>query len=332
MIALDGSAYYLEHPYASVSIGWDGINSYYDVPEVSIASASYYFGVKSEYVFSYSGLTDVIYLFFSIIPAKKVYLLKREFPIYKYVLNNLGIPFQELGNDISPFAIIDGLKLPPEEGTIFVISRPNSIFGSSIELDLVEKLIGNNPHVLFIVDEAYQTFSTKKSALEIIEKYENFVCLKTASKEFFAPSLRLAWLFSSNRDLLGVFFNRTYNTVSHLSEILIENVIMKQRRKHTQNIVYIINERDRLERSIVSGLVKIHTGSETCMILVSMEPSIYPKFKEKFLARDLEPLFLNDLDVFNKLILPNAKDCFARINVWSKQVNDNIIEIINNLQ
>lgn len=332
MTALDGSSYYLEFPYDLENIVWNGLNEYYASPKTAIAIGSYHFGVKSDYVFAYSGLTDIIYLLFSIIPFKRVYLIKKEFPVYKYVLSNLGAIFLELKvDDDDPYSSFHDLKLPDDQDSIFVVSKPNSLFGFSPSLNLIEKLIENNPHVLFVIDEAYQAFSSERSVLELIDRYNNFVCLRTASKEFSIPSIRLAWLITSNKNLLELLYSRTYNTVSHLSELFIDNVVERQRNKHSRNIVYIINERKRIEQTIINDSIHIYRGSQTCMISSRMNGQIYQDLKLKCYVQKIDPLYLNDIEVCKQFVLDDSSDCFVRFNVWSKQVNDQVIEILNTL-
>lgn len=329
-VALDGSSYYLRYPYKIRKPRADSLREYYDDPEVAIAVGSFYFGIESGYIFPYCGLTDLIYLLFSALQFSLVHIPKHEFPVYRFVLNRLVRPYGELENDLrAPYARAAGWSLAP--GSIFVISRPNSILGVSMDIDAIKGLLRKNPKVLFIIDEAYQVFSSDISVLQLIQEYPNLVCLKTASKEFSLPGARLAWLITRNEEVLTVLHNRTYNTVSHMAELLIEDIVQKQRKTHTRNILHIVNERMRIEETVNSDSVHMYRGSQTCMVLVSTPGELYEELKTRCLGKNLHPLFLKDFEVYDQFVLQAPDECFVRFNVWSAEVNDSVINILNTL-
>lgn len=328
MINLDGLSYFLKHLYTTDQISWDGLYDYHYIPQKAIAVGSYYFNIKSEFVFPYFGLTDLVYLLFSVIPTRRIYLLKKEFPYHKFTLNNLNLSYHELNINIDELSHIDISAPNCDDNPVFLISRPNSIFGFSVDLNSIEYLLNSFPNTLIIVDEAYQTFSSEQSALSLINKYNNLVCLRTASKEFSMPSIRLAWLFTQNDYLLSLIAKRTFNTVSRLSEIFIEELVMKQRKTITENIIYIINERGRMEQKINRSL--LYGESHTCMILTTMKYAKYQQLKEICHKQELQPLFLNDLEIYKKFMEDDG-NYYVRFNVWNEEVNNKVVQIMDEL-
>ncbi|MCL4835590.1 MAG: aminotransferase class I/II-fold pyridoxal phosphate-dependent enzyme [Caldilineaceae bacterium] len=330
-VNLNGLNYYLKYPYQIQDIEWDGLGDYYDLPEMAISIGSFYFGCKVKYIFPYCGLTDLLYLLFSVVPCKGVFLLKNEYPYYMYILDKMQIPFRELQYNLSG-STLPNWRLPQDSsGHIFLISRPNSIFGNSYELAAIECLVGAHPQVLFIVDEAYHVFSSKASALSLLEKYPNIVCLKSASKEFSLPAIRLAWLFTQNTELLNSLYNRTFNTVSRLSEIWIKHIVMNQRQRHTDNIIYLMNERARVEDSISNPRLKVLKGSETCMYMISMEHKTYHHLKSICEQELISPLFFNDTDIYKRFMSYDNSTYYVRFNVWSEETDNRVIRILNSL-
>lgn len=73
-----------------------------------------------------------------------------------------------------------------------VLANPNAPTGIAVGLDTVEKLLGANPDVVVIVDEAYIDFGGE-SAVGLIGRYPNLLVVQTASKSRALAGLRVGW-------------------------------------------------------------------------------------------------------------------------------------------
>lgn len=78
----------------------------------------------------------------------------------------------------------DNLKLA------FVCS-PNNPSGNSCSLDLIEQFCQTIENGFVVVDEAYQEFSSRASALSLLPKYKNLIVLRTLSKAYAMAGVRL---------------------------------------------------------------------------------------------------------------------------------------------
>ena len=331
-VALDGSSYYLASRFDLTRINWAGLSDYHSTPRRGIAAASYHFSVPAQQVFAYCGLTDLIYLIFSTIPIKTLYTVRREFPVYKYICTNLGLHYVELGEPEQDVGSILTNFAPAKSGdAAFIFSRPNTLFGSSAEIGAIRDAADRNPQVLFIIDEAYQAFSHYPSAVPLIREFTNIVCLKTASKEFSLPAIRLAWLISGNRDIHSALNTRTYNTVSALSEILVHDIVTIQKQAHSENILHVINECRRVECAIAHGKTLIGRQSHNGMITIQTDVLAYNELKRRCNSEGVEPLFMNDIEVCKRFALPSTEDRFVRFNIWDAATNDKIISIASEL-
>jgi len=76
---------------------------------------------------------------------------------------------------------------------VIVIASPNNPTGTVIELDVIEQLLDISPGVL-VVDEAYQEFSTRPSALTLLPRYGQLIVVRTMSKAFAFAGERVGYL------------------------------------------------------------------------------------------------------------------------------------------
>ncbi len=79
-------------------------------------------------------------------------------------------------------------------GVIF--PNPNAPTGLYEDLDAVEDILKHNQDVIVIVDEAYIDFAGR-SAVELIDKYENLVVVQTFSKARSMAGMRIGYAISN---------------------------------------------------------------------------------------------------------------------------------------
>lgn len=329
ILPLDGSTYYQEESFTPIEMDCNRLSEYHDYPATAIRAASFHFGVPADHVFAYSGSTDLIYLLFSSYSTRNIHFLHGEFPVYKYALSRLSIPWSEIPTTQStPYALLDQLTLPRNEPNLLMISRPNSLYGFSSELSSIASFLGRNQGTLVVVDEAYQAFSSRPSAISLLGHHANLVCLRTASKEFSLPALRVAWLLTGNKTIISHLSGRTYNTVSHPAEIIVDDIVVRQRQRHTRNLLHLMCERRRIERALDNSAIRLVAESHTCQVFVEMPSEACSRLKALCADAGIDPLYLNDVDIYkDALFHPNSS--YIRFNVWSRAVNDRVIETLN---
>ena len=120
------------------------------------------------------------------------------------------------------------------------IANPNSIYGSAVYSDVLLSVIKKCPEVLFIIDEVSIDFLYQVEKYELLqeaEKNSNLIVIKSMSKYYGVPGLRLGML-SSNDSLINKLKNGAcVYPVNNLSFLylrkMLENddkfLVMKQR-------------------------------------------------------------------------------------------------------
>ena len=79
------------------------------------------------------------------------------------------------------------------------ICNPNNPTGQLLDLIDLEYWLRNHPQTIFIVDEAYYAFTQKpQSAIHWINKYQNLIILRSLTKRFAVPGLRLGYVAASS--------------------------------------------------------------------------------------------------------------------------------------
>ena len=125
----------------------------------------------------------------------KLVAISPGFAIYPYLSQIMDLDLTEvpLLEDFSfdvPAIIKEG-----RNAKLVVLALPNNPTGTTISIDEIEE-IAQNINGIFVVDEAYFEFS-KKTAISLLDKYDNIIIIRTLSKAFGLAGLRLGYLLSN---------------------------------------------------------------------------------------------------------------------------------------
>lgn len=152
--------------------------------------ASYY-GLNKNQVFVGVGSDDVLGMaFLTFFNSKKPVLFPNiTYSFYDVWCKLFQIPFEQpkLGEDLR----INKEDYYKENGGV-VIANPNAPTSIYEDLDFIEDILQHNQDVIVIVDEAYIDFGGK-SALALIDKYENLLVVQTFSKSRSMAGMRIGY-------------------------------------------------------------------------------------------------------------------------------------------
>lgn len=154
-----------------------------------------YYGVKEDQVFVGVGSDDVLSMCFLTFfnSEKPVFFPDITYSFYKVWADLYRIPYecQKLDDE---FHIVKEDYYGENGGVIF--PNPNAPTAIYEDLDFVEDIIRHNQDVIVIVDEAYVDFAGK-SALELIDKYDNLIVVQTFSKARSMAGMRIGYAISN---------------------------------------------------------------------------------------------------------------------------------------
>ena len=176
------------------------------------------YSLKDEQVFVGVGSDDVLAMsFLTFFNSEKPVLFPDiTYSFYDVWADLFKIPYERPALDEN-FHIKKEDYFRENGGVIF--PNPNAPTGVEMQLEDVEEIIRHNQDVIVIVDEAYVDFGGK-SALPLIEKYDNLLVVQTFSKSRSLAGMRIGFAIGS-KTLISVLeaVKNSYNsyTVDALS-------------------------------------------------------------------------------------------------------------------
>ena len=163
--------------------------------QVLVHELAEYYGVKDEQVFVGVGSDDVLAMcFLTFFNSDKPILFPDiTYSFYKVWAELYRIPYECPALDDN-FHIVREEYHKENGGIIF--PNPNAPTSIYEELEFIEDILEHNQDVIVIVDEAYIDFAGK-SAIELIDKYDNLIVVQTFSKARSMAGMRIGYAISN---------------------------------------------------------------------------------------------------------------------------------------
>ncbi|HHP7245679.1 MAG TPA: histidinol-phosphate transaminase [Elainellaceae cyanobacterium] len=165
-------------------------------------AASQALGVSPDWVLVGNGSDDLLTMLVRACtqPGRRV-----VYPMPTYVLYQTLASIQDA--DIIEVPFPDDYTLPVEalvsaEGAVTFVASPNSPSGTSISIELLDKLAAQLSGIL-VIDEAYADFADT-NALDLVQTYNNVIVLRTLSKGYSLAGLRLGFGIANPTLLSGL--------------------------------------------------------------------------------------------------------------------------------
>ncbi|MBQ0000948.1 MAG: histidinol-phosphate transaminase [Clostridiales bacterium] len=182
-----------------------------------------FYGVSKEQTFVGVGSDDVLAMcFLTFFNSDKPILFPDiTYSFYDVWADLFRIPFETPALDES-FHIKKEDYMKPNGG--IVIANPNAPTGVEMPLSEIEEIIKANQDSVVIIDEAYVDFGAK-SALPLIEKYDNVLVVQTMSKSRSMAGMRIGMVFGNPvlikylNDVKYSFNSYTMNTTAILTGV-----------------------------------------------------------------------------------------------------------------
>lgn len=129
-------------------------------------------------------------------PGTNLVMAMPGFTMFKQTVGTIGADFIEVSYpDDFAFPYEKIRQAVNAQTRIIVVINPNNPTGTSAPLNQVEALLREFPDCAVLVDEAYYEF-TSQTCLHLLNQYPNLVVLRTFSKAFAIPALRLGYVIA----------------------------------------------------------------------------------------------------------------------------------------
>ena len=177
-----------------------------------VHSIAAFYGLKDEQVITGVGSDDVLAMcFLTFFNSEKPILFPDiTYSFYDVWADLLRIPYERPALD-------EEFQIRKEDyfreiGCI-VFPNPNAPTGVEMPLSEIEEIVAKNPESIVIVDEAYIDFAGR-SAMELIDKYDNLIVTQTFSKARSMAGMRIGYAIS-NPDLIRCLNDVKYSFNSY---------------------------------------------------------------------------------------------------------------------
>ena len=171
----------------------------YPDPDTAILTEALaeYYHVKREQIFVGVGSDDVISMAFMTFfnSGRPILFPDVTYSFYDVWANLHGIPYKTCPLD-EEWHIRPGEYRQPHGGVI--VPNPNAPTGLGERLETVEEIVRANRDVVVVVDEAYVDFGGR-SALPLVEKYDNLLVVQTFSKSRAMAGMRIGFCIGSEK-------------------------------------------------------------------------------------------------------------------------------------
>lgn len=279
-----------------------------------------YFGVEKENILLGNGSNEMIFVILAstLEKGKTLIISEPTFTVYKLIGSNLNANIiTVLQNEDFSLKIEKICKYARQKGSVTIIASPNSPTGSFTKKDDLEKIIKESNGIV-VIDEAYIQFGGE-SVLDLIEKYENLIVLRTFSKAFSLAALRIGILISNKQLIKELSKVKLPYNINIFTQITLD-VLLDKQKVITENVNKIISYRE----SLYNELKKIE------------KIVVYPSSTNFFLIKVNDSSFLfNELLKYGILVrdfsnYPMLENCL-RISVGNMEENRYLIECLKKI-
>jgi len=220
------------------------LGKYPDQQEI-YKEVSKFINIKEKNILLSSGIDGSIKSILEILtkPGDNVTVLHPTYAMYEIYSSLFKLKLTKIGYDktslkLDKRGLINKIKKGPK---ILFIPNPNQPIEDNLSFKDLEKIckLCKKFKVLLVIDEAYHMYGSDTVA-SLIKKYKNIIILRTFSKSFGIPSIRLGYIISSEKiiSLLNKF------RLSYESNFLSNKVVIYfiKNKKKIYNYIYKVKK------------------------------------------------------------------------------------------
>ncbi len=289
-----------------------------------------FYNIESEYIVPLNGAAEALYL---IIGAEKpitAIVFEPTFgdhrPLFHILsMNYISIQYVELFDRyVFPFNIANSLYRLIQPRCIILLSTPNNPLGTCVSMETIETMLQIYKNCNIIVDEAFMDLSKDcRSAFKLVKDYKNIIILRSLTKTFSIPGLRIGFLYTSNMELLYriEIFRQPWN-VNNIANYVLSRALHEYKGDLRKFIEYskdvIERERQFLEQSLYNLDVHFYKSSAP-FILVRFQSDV------KHIQQSLKQfgIWIRDASTFQSLTKYHG-----RISVRLRRDNEVLINAL----
>ena len=198
---------------SAITTSFDEILNYPDLTYHDLKkSIAGYEQIDAENVMLGNGGAEVIFNLARALKPRKALLFAPTFSEYEEALKtqNADITYYQLqaaNNFNYDIGVLDAIT---DDIDVMFLCSPNNPSGNIVELEVLEKILEQTleAQVFLIIDESFMDFVENCdmiSAKRYIEKYENLIIIKSATKFFAIPGLRIGYAYTKSLEIIEAY-------------------------------------------------------------------------------------------------------------------------------
>lgn len=247
------------------------------------------FNLNSNQFLFANGATEAFYLIGQLFSDKTAIIIAPTFSEYEDACKSFNINYR----------LIPRTELKNINTDLVFICNPNNPDGNIFSSEELELLFQQNPKTTFVIDEAYIEFTNKiASIVYLTGKYQNLIIVRSLTKTFTIPGLRLGYVVS-NTTIISKLLNLKMPWSVNLLAIKAGEYIFNNYETLQFNIDELIEETINFQRllSSVKG-IKIN-NSNTSYFLVQLLHKSAKELKEHLITE--HQILIRDATNFKEL-------------------------------
>lgn len=277
------------------SIFSDYLASVYDIPEKQI-------------ILGYGGediLKQVVHYFLAGKEKQKTLLIpKFSWWYYKSIADEVEgrsvlYPLYEDGDSFKYDIPAMKEMIRSENPEIVLIASPNNPTGNSLSPDELDDILSFiSPETAIVIDEAYASFANKDTSYikPLLEKYPNLLIVRTLSKFYGLPGLRLGFAFIGTALTRFLNYSTKYLGYNRLSEEL--GIAVLKSTEYYQKVAEQMAADRQLYMDEIGRLPEFKVyRSNANFILVKYPTELKAKLQTAFKAKGYLIKFMNEPDI-----------------------------------
>lgn len=297
--------------------------------ELREAAASYY-GTKPSWITAGNGSVELINIIFEAVEPEEVIIPSPTFLEYARICKNRRLKTLLLDLALNNFRLdaklFDEIKDTIHPNSIFIICNPNNPTGMLTKrndlIKILKELKDKNSYMM--LDEAFMDFvETNESMVDLIEQYDNLIILKSATKFFAIPGLRLGFVLADT-ELTKKFYDLKdpWNINTFAEFVGIE--IFKDEKYIQDTRSYILKEKKRLWENIskIPQLEPIFPAANFIFVK-TLDKIKVPALTENLKQKKILIRNCSNYDFLN--------DAFFRVAVKKSEENEILISALNEI-
>jgi len=269
------------------------------------------FQLPSEQFLFTNGATEAFYLIAQLFSTKKAAIVAPTFSEYEDACKIFQLDYQ----------LISRTEIKDTNADLVFVCNPNNPNGAILSKNDLELLFKQKPKTTFVIDEAYIEFTNSiESVISLTKKYGNLLVVRSLTKTFTIPGLRLGYIVSNTLFIKRLLTLKMPWSVNSLA-IKAGEYIFKNYEAFQFDAAELLKEtvifKEQLEQLKGMKVCK----SNTSYFLVELLDTSAKELKE-YLIKEHQ-ILIRDATNFNGL-----KGEYIRLSIQSKEANKILIEAL----